>query len=47
MLGDKKRILIVSANPKTTKPLRLEEEKRNIKEGLRAALHRDDFVIET
>lgn len=47
MSNDKKKILIVSANPKKTPPLRLEEEKRNIKKGLQESLHRDDFVIET
>ncbi|NCR42206.1 MAG: CHAT domain-containing protein [Microcystis aeruginosa W13-11] len=42
-----KRILILSANPKNTTPLRLDEEIREIKEGLRRATQRDNFVIET
>ncbi|MFM6386753.1 MAG: TIR domain-containing protein [Microcystis panniformis] len=42
-----KRILILSANPKNTAPLRLDEEMREIKEGLRRAKQRDNFVIET
>jgi hypothetical protein len=42
-----KRILILSANPKNTTPLRLDEEMREIKEGLRRAKQRDNFVIET
>ncbi len=42
-----KKILILSANPKGTTPLRLAEEMREIKEGLRRAKRRDRFVIET
>ena len=43
----KKRILILSANPKGTTPLRLAEEMREIKEGLRRAKRREQFVIES
>ncbi len=42
-----KRILILSANPKNTTPLRVDEEMREIKEGLKRAKQREDFVIET
>ncbi|ELS01639.1 hypothetical protein Xen7305DRAFT_00013440 [Xenococcus sp. PCC 7305] len=42
-----KRILILSANPKGTTPLRLGEEIREIKEGLRRAKRREQFVIES
>lgn len=42
-----RKILILSANPKDTNPLRLDEEKREIIEGLRRAKHRDYFSIET
>lgn len=38
-------ILILSANPKGTSPLRLDEEVREIKEGLRRATGRDHFSI--
>jgi hypothetical protein len=41
----KKRILLLSANPRGTGQLRLDEEMREIKEGLRRA--REQFVIET
>jgi len=42
-----KRILILSANPKGTSRLRLDEEVREIKEGLRRAKAREQFSIET
>jgi hypothetical protein len=41
----KKKILILAANPKTTPPLRLDEEIREINEGLRRSNYRDRFVI--
>ena len=41
----KTRILIVSANPETTKPLRLDDEKRGIEEGLRSANNREKYEI--
>jgi class 3 adenylate cyclase len=40
-----KKILILAANPKATSQLRLEEEVREIEEGLRRAEHRDRFEI--
>ncbi|MDJ0574750.1 MAG: AAA-like domain-containing protein [Xenococcaceae cyanobacterium MO_234.B1] len=42
-----KKILILSANPKGTTQLRLDEEVREIKEGLRRAKRREQFVIES
>ncbi len=42
-----KKILMLSANPKGTKPLRLGEEIREIKEGLQLAKKRDSFQIES
>ena len=42
-----KKILILSANPKGTTQLRLGEEIREIKEGLRRAKRRERFVIES
>ncbi len=42
-----KKILVLSANPKGTHPLRLAEEIREIKEGLQLARKRDRFVIES
>jgi GUN4-like/CHAT domain len=41
-----KKILILSANPKGTTPLRLGEEVREIHDGLQRAMHRDRFVLE-
>jgi hypothetical protein len=41
-----RRILILSANPKTTPQLRLAEEVREIEEGLRRSKHRDQFNIQ-
>jgi formylglycine-generating enzyme required for sulfatase activity len=42
-----RKILVLSANPKGTKPLRLDEEIREIKQGLQLAIKRDRFVIES
>jgi hypothetical protein len=42
-----KKILVLSANPKGTKQLRLNEEIREIKEGLQLAKKRDSFKIES
>lgn len=42
---DTKTILILAANPKDTSKLRLEEEIREIDEGLRRANHRDKFQL--
>ncbi len=35
------KILLLAANPKHTSPLRLDEELRDLEEGLRRAQHRD------
>ncbi|MFL5542009.1 MAG: ATPase, partial [Longimicrobiaceae bacterium] len=37
------RILVLAANPKDSSRLRLDQEVRDIKEGLRRSRHRDDF----
>ncbi len=42
-----RRILILAANPKGTDKLRLDEEARDIKEGLRQARERDRFIIDS
>lgn len=42
-----RKILILSANPKSTSSLRLDEEMREIKEGLRRSPARDLFLIES
>lgn len=42
-----KRILILSANPRSTSKLRLDEEMREIKEGLRRSKKRDQYSINT
>jgi hypothetical protein len=42
---EKKKILILAANPKTTTKLSLDEEIREINEGLRRSNYRDQFVI--
>jgi tetratricopeptide (TPR) repeat protein len=42
-----KKILILSANPKNTHRLRLDEEVREIEEGLRRSKKRDEFKIFT
>lgn len=39
------RLLILAANPTNTNRLRLEEELREIDEGLRRAQHRDQFTL--
>ena len=41
------KILILAANPKSTNKLRLDEELREIKNGLRRAKARDQFLIES
>lgn len=41
-----RKILFLAANPKDTPPLRLDEEIREISEGLRRARHRDQFILE-
>ena len=41
-----KKILILSANPKNTSPLRLDQEVREIEEGLRRANKREQFQLE-
>jgi len=41
----RKKILILSSNPKATTPLRLDEEIREIEEGLKLAKKRDQFEI--
>jgi hypothetical protein len=42
-----KKILLLSANPEGTTRLRLDEEIREIKAGLRSAKYRQDFIIES
>lgn len=42
-----KKILILSANPKDTARLRLDEEVREIEEGLRRSKCRDQFIIQS
>lgn len=42
-----KKILILSANPLGTRELRLDEEMREIKEGLRRSKRRDQYSIDT
>ncbi|MBD0304394.1 MAG: adenylate cyclase, partial [Tolypothrix sp. T3-bin4] len=42
-----RNILLLSANPKKTSQLRLAEEMRDIKEGLRLSENRDQFSIST
>ncbi|HEY9824683.1 MAG TPA: TIR domain-containing protein [Stenomitos sp.] len=39
-------ILFLAANPKNTHPLRLDQELRDVGEGLRRAQHRDQFQLE-
>ena len=41
------KILVLAANPKNTSPLRLNEELREIKEGMRQAGERQQFLIES
>ena len=40
-----KRILILSANPKNTNRLRLDEEVREIDEGLQRSKNREQFIL--
>ena len=40
-----KTILILAANPKNTSPLRLDEEVREINDGLQRSKHRNSFII--
>lgn len=40
-----RKILILAANPSNTARLRLNEEVRDIQEGLRRSLHRDEFEL--
>lgn len=40
-----KKILILAANPKGTSPLRLDQEVRDIEEGLHRARQRDRFIL--
>jgi hypothetical protein len=42
-----KKILILAANPNGTDKLRLDEEARDIKEGLRQSRERDRFIIDS
>lgn len=42
-----RRILILSANPRGTSQLRLDEEMREIDEGLRRSKHRDRYLLYT
>lgn len=46
-MSEKKNILILAANPKTTDHLRLDKEIREIREGLRRSKYRDLFEIES
>ena len=43
----RKTILILAANPKRTAQLRLDEEVREIEEGLRRSEHRSSFVVKS
>jgi hypothetical protein len=40
-----RNILFLAANPKGTSPLRLDEEVRDIQEGLQRAVNRDQFSL--
>ncbi|WP_414584655.1 AAA-like domain-containing protein [Scytonema sp. PCC 10023] len=42
-----RKILLLSANPKGTSRLRLDEEMREIEDGLKRAKKRDDYLIQT
>ncbi len=46
-MSDRRKILILSANPRETVKPRLDEERREIKEGLRRSKRRDHYEIET
>lgn len=41
-----KKILVLSANPKQTSRLRLDEEVREIEEGLQRSKNREHFVLQ-
>jgi hypothetical protein len=41
-----KKILVLAANPKQTSRLRLDEEVRDIKEGLQRSQNRDKFILQ-
>lgn len=43
----KKKILVISSNPKNTARLRLDEEVREIEDGLSRSKYRDEFIINT
>ncbi|MEB3282472.1 MAG: hypothetical protein VKK42_26490 [Lyngbya sp.] len=43
----KRTILLLTANPKSTHRLRLDEEVREIETGLQRAKQRDRFILET
>ena len=43
----KKKVLILTANPRDTDSLRLDQEVRSIKEGLKLATKRDQFMIDS
>ena len=45
--SEKTIILMLSANPKTTDPLRLDQERRDVEEGLRRCSQRDRFQLIT
>jgi hypothetical protein len=42
-----RKILLLSANPRDTSQIRLDEEMREIKEGLRRSKKRDQYLIDT
>ncbi|MBW4671502.1 MAG: hypothetical protein KME60_29780 [Cyanomargarita calcarea GSE-NOS-MK-12-04C] len=42
-----KKILILAANPTSTKHLSLDEEVREIKEALQLSKYREQFIIES
>ena len=46
-MSEVKKILLLSANPLETGRLRVDEEMREIKEGLKRARKRDDFTLES
>jgi len=42
----RKKVLVLAANPRSQQPLRLEEEVREIEAGLRRSKHRESFSLE-
>lgn len=44
-MAKKQKVLVLSANPKGTRPLRLDEEVREIHEGLQRSKHRNSYEI--